>query len=114
MKPEYVLRFTDSNPLTPKKSKKWVVIQRICLIIIVYAIFMSIILHKNLWLDMTGYSIGVLFGTLIFAWFKKEVEWTPFPVEIQFYKDHIIIIREKRPIMMESGGTNGTKWIIKT
>lgn len=100
--PNYVLRFKGVQSI-PVKGDKWGKVQKVCLSIIGFLFLFSLIFKDNLFGALSGYSVGVLLATLFYSTIRKKMVWASFPVELRFYDDRLVILKDFVP--RAKGGT---------
>ena len=94
--PNYILRFNDAQSI-PVKGDIWGKIQKVCLCIIGILFITSLIFRDNMFDDLSGYCIGVLLSALFYSSMRKKHIWAPFPTELRFYEDKLVVYRDYVP-----------------
>lgn len=106
--PNYILQFEDSQSITIDNGGIWGIIQKICLCMILILVIASLLLRENLFGEMTGYTIAGFVVIWILCSMKKKTKWVTFPIEIRFYNDCLIVIRDHVPY--DNGKKSRMEW----
>ena len=91
MEPNYILKF-DETCFIPQESKtSW--ISKIAGAVLVLLLVFSFIFRVNMFAKMSVAALVLLFWVIIKNFPSDEA--VPFPVELRFYEDCLVIYREK-------------------
>lgn len=92
--PKYVLKFNESVRKTVKDTNYKI---KIAVVIIIAVIILgSIIFQDNLFSELSWTTRMILISLVLGVMFTGKTEKIKSPIEIRFYKDYLVVYREKR------------------